>query len=97
MSSSGPYAFSWLRSTLDSLLNAAARHPQRATALAPRGRQARRPNTAHPRLPSLSSVRRRTLAGILLLIFGGLVDPDEYWASCGAVADREIDWGDELT
>ena len=33
---------------------------QRATALAPRGRQARRPNTAHPRLPSLSSVRRRS-------------------------------------
>ena len=90
MHSIGPYAFSWLRSTLDSLLTDAAvtdRLP--SAALAPRGRQARRSNTAHPRLPSPSSVRRRTLAGILLLIFGGLVDPDEYWVSCGAVGDRE--------
>ena len=87
MHSSGPYAFSWLRSTLDSLLTDAAVTDE--TALAPRGRQARRSSTAHPRLPALSSVRRRTLAGILLLIFGGLVDPDEYWVSCGAVGDRE--------
>ena len=87
MHSSGPYAFSWLRSTLDSLVTDAAvseRVRSRRVAV-----KALRSSTAHPRLPALSSVRRRTLAGILLLIFGGLVDPDEYWVSCGAVGDRE--------
>ena len=88
MHSIGPYAFSWLRSTLDSLVTDAA-VSERLRERRAGGRQARRSSTAHPRLPALSSVRRRTLAGILLLIFGGLVDPDEYWVSCGAVGDRE--------
>ena len=88
MHSIGPYAFSWLRSTLDSLLTDAA-VTERLRERRAGGRQALRSSTAHPRLPALSSFLRRTLAGILLLIFGGLVDPDEYWVSCGAVGDRE--------
>ena len=88
MHSIGPYAFSWLRGTLDSLLTDAA-VTERLRERRAGGRQALRSSTAHQCLPALSSFRRRTLAGILLLIFGGLVDPDEYWVSCGAVGDRE--------
>ena len=82
------YALSWL--VAHSTASSRTRQSQRLRSLCVAvklGFQHRTPKFAC--LPALSSVRRRTLAGILLLIFGGLVDPDEYWVSCGAVGDRK--------